>query len=43
VLYPAELRTQVRETARRLAELHADTMPATVREPDAGRSRQRNE
>ncbi len=27
VVYPAELRTQVHETARRLAELHADNVP----------------
>jgi predicted DNA-binding transcriptional regulator YafY len=27
VVYPAELRTQVGETARRLAELHADNVP----------------
>jgi predicted DNA-binding transcriptional regulator YafY len=29
VVHPAELRTQVGETARKLAELHADNAPAT--------------
>ena len=33
VVHPAELRTQVGETARKLAELHADNEPEPIRKP----------